>query len=155
MKIIIMTGTGQAPTPLAAFDAALLEAGVGNYNLLLLSSVIPPASTIECGTFIAPLNEYGQKLYVVMACQQETRPGQAAWAGLGWTQTPDQRGLFVELHGSQKYDVETDIEQTLTTMITNRPEYQYGEIQSKLVGITCHDQPVCALVVAIYQSEGW
>jgi arginine decarboxylase len=45
--IQVTTGTGEGPTPLAAFDAALLDAGVANYNLICLSSVIPEASVIR------------------------------------------------------------------------------------------------------------
>ena len=44
MKIIVTSGTGEGPTSLAAFDAALLDAGVANYNLICLSSIIPPGS---------------------------------------------------------------------------------------------------------------
>jgi arginine decarboxylase len=47
LRIQIATGTGAGPTPLGAFDAALLDAGVANYNLICLSSVIPPASAIR------------------------------------------------------------------------------------------------------------
>jgi arginine decarboxylase len=51
LEIQVTTGTGEGPTPLAAFDAALLDAGVANYNLILLSSVIPAgASSAEPGT---------------------------------------------------------------------------------------------------------
>lgn len=39
MHIYVTTGTGEGPTPLAAFDAALINAGVANYNLICLSSV--------------------------------------------------------------------------------------------------------------------
>jgi arginine decarboxylase len=35
-------GSGDAPTQLEAFDRALLDAGVGNVNLLRLSSILPP-----------------------------------------------------------------------------------------------------------------
>lgn len=41
LDICLSSGTGEGPTPLAAFDAALPDAGVANYNLLCLSSVIP------------------------------------------------------------------------------------------------------------------
>ena len=43
MTITLSTGTGEGPTPLAAFDAALVDAGVADHNLICLSSVIPPA----------------------------------------------------------------------------------------------------------------
>lgn len=46
MEIQISTGIGIGPTQLSAFDSALNNAGVANYNLLKLSSVIPPKSKI-------------------------------------------------------------------------------------------------------------
>jgi arginine decarboxylase len=36
------SGSAEAPTPLNAFDAALLNAGVGNTNLMKISSILPP-----------------------------------------------------------------------------------------------------------------
>lgn len=154
MKIALTTGRGEGPTSLAAFDAALRDAGVANYNLLCLSSVIPPGAVIERTKYVAPPNEYGHRLYVVMARETASEPGQTAWAGLGWTQTADGRGLFVELHGFDKADVEQKIRATLEPMIASRP-FAYGPIQSEIVGITCRGLPVCAIVVAVYKSEGW
>lgn len=155
MKITLSTGRGEAPTPLAAFDAALRDAGIANYNLLCLSSVIPPGTTIVRAKHQAEGDEYGHRLYLVMARESVAEPGQTAWAGLGWTQTADDgRGLFVELHGTDRADVEHRIHATLQSMIASRP-FSYGPIQSEIAGITCQDQPVCALVVAVYQSEGW
>jgi len=155
-KIIVSTGKGEGPTPLAAFDAALLDAGVCNYNLLCLSSVIPPGSTIERARYIADPDEYGHRLYVVMAHQTEQRPGYAAWAGLGWTQEPSsERGLFVELEGETKDEVENRIQATLSSMVASRPAYAFGPIQSEIAGIECQQQPVCALVMAVYESQGW
>lgn len=34
MRICLTTETGVGPAPLAAFDAALMGAGVANYNLI-------------------------------------------------------------------------------------------------------------------------
>ena len=39
--IPVLGAVGKGPTPVAAFDDALLVAGLGNYNLVRLSSVIP------------------------------------------------------------------------------------------------------------------
>ncbi len=155
MQIIISSGTGEGPTPSAAFDAALVEAGVSNYNLLRLSSVIPPQSVLRRGKFSAPSKEYGHRLYVVLACHTETEKNRAAWAGLGWTQEKGaDRGLFVELHGRSKRAVEKAIDETLVAMIANR-SIAYGPIETEIVGIVCRGKPACALVVAVYQSEGW
>lgn len=42
IEVAITAGTGGGPTPIAAFDHILLNAGVANYNPLCLSSVLPP-----------------------------------------------------------------------------------------------------------------
>ncbi len=155
MQITITTGTGQGPTALAAFDAALRDAGVANYNLISLSSVIPTQSVIQRAKYVTPITEYGYRLYLVMARQDAQVAGEMAWAGLGWTQEQETgRGLFVELHGTSRSEVERDIQATLDSMIVSRPLH-YGPIESELVGIECHGEPVCALAMAVYQSEGW
>jgi arginine decarboxylase len=155
MKITITGGTGEGPTALAAFDQALLNAGVANYNLIYLSSIIPPDSTIVRSHFVTPADEYGHRLYVVKACQQAEQTDTEAWAGIGWTQDEETgKGLFVELHGSSQMEVETAICNTLNSMIASRA-CSYGPIQCEVVGKKCVDKPVCALVLAVYKSEGW
>lgn len=46
LEIVVTSGTGEAPSELAAFDAALHQAGVANFNLIRLSSLIPPGSQV-------------------------------------------------------------------------------------------------------------
>ncbi len=155
MKIKIASASGRGPTPLAAFDAALQNAGVENYNLIPLSSVIPPAAELERGRYSTPSSEYGDRLYVVMAQHHASQIGEEAWAGIGWTQEAESgRGLFVELHGSSRRTVENDIESTLVSMKQYRP-YEYGKNESEISGIVCEGDPVCALVIAVYGSEPW
>ncbi|MGB9848071.1 MAG: pyruvoyl-dependent arginine decarboxylase [Minisyncoccia bacterium] len=45
-KIILTSGIGMGSTKLNAFDNALLNAGIGNFNLLQTSSIIPPKAKI-------------------------------------------------------------------------------------------------------------
>src|SRR5262249_6839833 len=98
MQIYVTTGTGEGPTPLAAFDAALIDAGVPNYNLIYLSSVVPANCVVQKAKYIAQADEYGFRLYIVMARSEEQRHGKSAWAGLGRTQEQNsRRGLFVEI----------------------------------------------------------
>jgi arginine decarboxylase len=156
MKITIVKGTGVGVTPLAAFDAALLDAGVPNYNLIALSSVIPAGTTVERGKYQSDPADYGDRLYVVLACQKTVQPGEMAWAGLGWVQEPETgRGLLAELHGNSKSVVQQDIYLTLSQMVASRPDLAAGPIESELIGILCEDQPVCALVLAVYVNQKW
>lgn len=41
-KYMLVSGTGDSKYKLNAFDMALLDAGVGNLNLLRVSSILPP-----------------------------------------------------------------------------------------------------------------
>ncbi len=155
MRIVVTSGTGTGPTALAAFDAALLAAGVANYNLIPLSSIIPPGSTIENAEHAMPEEEYGHRLYVVLSQGEATQPGQEAWAGLGWTQAPDGRGLFVEHHGSNQARVVEDMRSSLRSMMENRRDYVDCPIHHRLAGARCEVQPVAAVAIAVYESRGW
>jgi arginine decarboxylase len=42
----LVTGASEGYTPLNAFDGALLDAGIGNTNLVKISSIIPPGATL-------------------------------------------------------------------------------------------------------------
>jgi arginine decarboxylase len=41
-KITLVSGTGEGETFLTAFDRALLDAGIGDFNLIKVSSIVPP-----------------------------------------------------------------------------------------------------------------
>lgn len=153
MIIRVTTGIGAGPTAQAAFDAALRHAGVANYNLLGFSSIIPTGARIERGKPNSNAGEYGHRLYVVLSRRLEREPGKIAWAGLGWTQDKSSgRGLFVESDGPSLGVVEQEIDLTLQVMKSAR-SIPYGENESEIAGIECHQQPVCALALAVYHSS--
>lgn len=154
--ITLTKGTGTGDTKMAAFDAALFDAGIANYNLIRLSSIIPPGSKIEVTKAEIKPDEFGHRLYVVYASQIENEIGKDAWAGIGWVlaEDGDGKGLFTEHEGHSEQEVENLIHETLTCMTPYRNE-SYGDIQTVTAGITCTERPVCALVAAIYRSEGW
>lgn len=157
-KIDITCGTGEAPTVLSAFDKALFTAGIGNYNLIHLSSVIPTnhEPRVQQVNFNEVLEEYGKRLYVVYASCTEIIPGKTAWAGLGWVMAAEEpkRGLFVEHVGETEQEVVDLIESSLNSMVSYRSE-KYLPVAHKVIGVKCVDKPVCALVAAIYQSAEW
>lgn len=156
MKIQLSTGTGRGHTKLAAFDAALHMAGVANYNLIRLSSVIPPGSEIVVKKPIEnqPGN-WGDRLYVVMAEMRVDTPNMEAWAGIGWVQDPETgKGLFVEHEGTNEHSVRRDIKSSLEALMGIR-KVDFGEIHMEVIGRTCTHDPVCAMVVAVYKSADW
>jgi arginine decarboxylase len=157
MLIHVVAGTGPGPTKLAAFDAALIAAGIANHNLIRLSSIVPPGAQISItdGPIKEPIGEWGDRLYVVMAETRISIPNMEAWAGIGWVQDKKTgQGLFVEHEGTNEQTVRRDITESLEALMAAR-ELDFGPIDMKIVGITCRHEPVCALVAAVFKAENW
>ena len=155
MNIHLSSGLGGGPTELAAFDAALMDAGVANYNLLCLSSVIPPNATIVHAKHRMQPDDHGRRLYVVMSQMRQSQSGRHAHAGIGWVQQgANGPGLFVELHDDNRDRLEADLHATLNAMRASR-DIAFGEAKTQIASKTCIAQPVCALVVAVFACEPW
>jgi arginine decarboxylase len=157
LEITLTTGEGAGPTALSAFDAALCAAGVGEYNLVRLSSVIPPRSAVVTGGGQDQLTgRWGDRLFCVYASQVAERTGEQAWAGIGWVLRGDGSGagLFVEHEGTSEQAVRGQIAASLGDMVGRRGG-AYTAPQVLLQGAVCVDRPVCALVVAGYETAGW
>lgn len=156
MKLYITKGSGTGLTELAAFDSAVLEAKVGNQNLIYLSSVIPPNSTIVHEPMPLKDSDFGSRLYCVLSEQRTSKVGEEAWAGIGWVQEQSSgKGVFIEHHGYSKEQVENDINASLETMKVSRPEIEWGDIGMSVEGSKCTGEPTCSLVVASFEVVGW
>ncbi len=156
MNIQISAGIGIGPTELSAFDQALVHAGVANYNLIYLSSVLPPNSNVQVAEEPKrPEGKWGDRLYLVMAQKRISQRNQEAWAGIGWMQDPKTgQGMLVEHEGHSETEVRADIENTLTALARNR-NMEFGPHHMHVVGTRCIDLPTCALVVAVFESSSW
>jgi arginine decarboxylase len=156
VDIVITAGIGEGPTELSAFDAALITAGVANFNLIVISSVIPPQACVHNSpTAVVPPGQWGDRLYVVMAEHRTSSRHTQAWVGLGWARDEiSGRGLFVEHHGTSEVEVERDILDSLKTLADNR-NLGLGEPRMRTIGATCTERALCALVVASYASMPW
>jgi arginine decarboxylase len=157
LTIRVSSGTGRGRTRLAAFDAALRDAGVADFNLIRLSSVIPPCSTVvEVARGTQLRGHHGDALYCVYAEAYASTPGEQAWAGVSWAQHSDGSGagLFVEHHGSTRGTVERDLAVTLEDMSEGRGG-QYRTVGTMITSATCIDHPVAAVVIATYGCATW
>ncbi len=157
LLIRVSRGTGSGPTHLAAFDAALFAAGVAGYNLVRLSSVVPPYAEVrEVGGADQLPGTPGDIAYCVYADSYADTRGEHAWAGLGWSwpADPARPGLFVEHSGSSEAQVRHDLDASLTSMAATRRE-EYRIAGAVVTSVPCVDRPVCAVVVATYAAAGW
>ncbi|MBM9465159.1 hypothetical protein JL108_17050 [Aeromicrobium sp. YIM 150415] len=153
LRITVRTATGSGRTPISAFDDALHGANVADFNLIALSSVVPPRTDVVVADEPLPA-EHGDKLYCVMATANAELRGESAWAGLGWVYDEELGGLFVEHHSGSEESVEELIELSLQDMARRRGR-DFGPTHKIVVGAHCVDSPVCALAIATYAVESW
>ena len=163
MVIKVVKGAGEASTPLSAFDGALKDAAVCNYNLITLSSVIPPNSkVVKTDDFKTPDVEWGYKLYCVMAEERCSETGKYIAAGVGWYQLEDGRGLFVEHHliGDTRIAVESELYFRIKNSLMDLCGFRNINFENKKMKYEVSinkvkSKPASVLVMAIYESEGW
>lgn len=131
MKIDIVWGKSEGKTLLSAFDKALNKAGIHNFNLIPLSSVIPKNSIVEEVGKAYLSKEIGDILYVVSASFSSRKPNAVISAGLGWVQA-EQGGLFIESKGEfSQEECEAEIRVGLSEMLEVRG--WSGEIKMKVI----------------------
>lgn len=101
--IRVVWGTGSGPTEVAAYDAALADANVHDYNLVGVSSVVPADATVEAVGTAPDLGPAGDRLTVVEARHTEAGPGRVS-AGLGWATADGGPGIIYEAAGATDED---------------------------------------------------
>lgn len=100
--IRIVWGRGVGSTTKASFDSALADAGVHQYNLRHLSSVIPADTPVKTVETAPDLGDTGNALDVVIARATSTSNTRVV-AGLAWARNASDGGVFYEVTG---HDVE-------------------------------------------------
>ncbi len=157
IRIPVVAVVGYGPTDLAAFDAALVGAGVADRNLIVLSSVLPPASYVRRVDRIGNCpGGWGDRLYVVMAQARTSEPDTQVWAGIGWVQDHTGRGLLVEHHADSGDALHKTIDTSLNALLNSRGNPSMPRRGSHVIGGRSDGtESVCALVVAVFESAPW
>lgn len=149
--IRVVWGTGRGPTDLAAYDAALADANVHEYNLVRLSSVVPADATIEAPGVAPELGPIGGELRVVEAAAT-TESGPVS-ATLGWQCRADGSGIFYEAAGPTDTEPVTDrVQQGLAAGVARR-DGEFGEpaVQTATTSAPDYeDDHAAAAVLAVY-----
>jgi arginine decarboxylase len=95
-------GHAEGGTALNAFDNALLAAGIGNINLLKVSSIVPPDVAIVELPKIKP----GAIVPTAYAAMTSEVPGETVAAAVGYAlpDDPARAGVIMEFHGVASRD---------------------------------------------------
>jgi arginine decarboxylase len=95
-KFTLLAGSAEGPTRLNAFDNALLKAGIGNVNLIRVSSILPPGAIEHEHLEIIP-GSLMPTAYGTITSEVESEWISAAVAiGIG---SPDEYGVIMEFSG--------------------------------------------------------
>ena len=89
-------GNAEGSTPLNAFDNALLAAGIGNINLIKVSSILPPG--VELVALAA--DQAGRARAHRLRGHDQRGPGEVVAAAVGWARPvdPAKNGVIMEFH---------------------------------------------------------
>src|SRR3989454_546716 len=124
-------GHAEGGTTLNAFDNALLAAGIGNINLVKVSSILPPEATVVDLPRLRP----GAVIPTAYAAMTSEVPGEVVAAAVGWARPTDPKcnGVIMEFHDkATREEAELAIVHMLKESFTMR-------------GWTIRDMKVCAV----------
>ncbi len=122
----LVSGEGEGDTPLNAFDISLLNSGIGNTNLVRMSSIVPPA----CKR-IKPVNlPFGALVPVAYASINSDMPGEIISAAIAVAIPEDDSkpGLIMEYSARGHME---DIEKIVKRMAEEGMSYR-GEKTRKI-----------------------
>ena len=157
MRLSVLSAVATGVTSLSAFHRALCRVNVGHYNLIRLSSVIPPGVSVSTSGEPATVRgSWGDRLFCVYAEQRTSTPGEEAWAGVGWVQRVDGGGgLLVEHEGGSEGYVRDAVTKSLNDMVSCDPDHAFTVPELVVTGGRCEDKPIAALVIVAFLAVPW
>jgi len=123
-RFTLVCGAGEGDTPLTAFDAALLEAGVGNFNLVRVSSVLP-AGVSQAERLDLPV---GSVVFIAYGSHRSSSAGERIAAAIGVARSPGGPGMIMEYAGpGTARDAESQVQRMLGEAFARR-SWAVGEV---------------------------
>jgi arginine decarboxylase len=141
----LVKGAAEGRTRLNAFDKALLEAGVGDTNLMRMSSILPPAAEQHC---ISDLKlPKGGLIPLAYAAIDGTTPGRLISSAIAVGIPEDDREPGVIMEFEDHANLET-VEAIVRQMVIDAFEYRNRQLKEiKSIGIE-HKVEVCGSTFA-------
>lgn len=116
-KFKIVASSAEGSFPLTAFDNALLSAGIGNINLVRISSILPPGAQQDQKLILPP----GALVPTAYAAINSNDPGTRIAAAVGIGFSENSFGVIMEYSGyCSRVEAEKQIEGMLEDAFANR-----------------------------------
>lgn len=102
----LVSGAAEGATELGAFDGALLAAGIGDLNLVRVTSIVP--AHVEYRSEVPRLPK-GAFVLVVYGARTSSVAGETVAAAVGVGRAPDGFGVVMEAQGRSRAQVEAEV----------------------------------------------
>ena len=150
MMAAATAGHAEGGTPLNAFDNALLAAGIGNINLVKISSILPPDIPVVDLPKIKP----GALVPTAYAAMTSEVPGETIAAAVGYAVPDDaaKNGVIMEFHGPTTRE---EAERTIRAMLDEAFRVRGEPIREMKVFAVEHivERAGCALAAITLLAE--
>lgn len=148
VSVWVCKGAGRGPTHLNAFDAALLSAGVGNFNIFRLSSIVP--ASIPVTLLDSPASDIGDGRLLPCVYSVAHSEGTLCSAGIAISRPIDLSssvGVIFECSGSYGYaEARENLSEMTSFAMANRGIERF-ETEFFISSIECATDIGCACVV--------
>jgi arginine decarboxylase len=139
-KYCLTAASAEGKTELTAFDNALLAAGVGNLNLLRVSSILPP----RCELMTRPSIPEGSLLPIAYGSIESSNPGEliAAAVAVGIPADDERPGVIMEHSGIMTADearvyVTEMVEEAFASRQTALAEVKVAAAEHRVESVGC------------------
>ncbi len=144
-QYFLVSGASDGYTPLNAFDGALLQAGIGNTNIVKMSSIVPPHCQRIAPIALPP----GALVPAAYAALTSDVPGEVISAGvaLALPKDEDRNGLIMEYSAKGE---RVKIEETVRNMALEGMKLRGWEIKDlKSIAIEYRIKKIGAVLAAV------
>ena len=149
MKISIVSGKDEGPTKLNAFDNALTDAGIGDVNLIKVSSMLSENTEVK----ELPILKPGSMVNCVLSEITSDNPGDKITAVIA-VAIGDELGCVVETNGINKNPDELIDEAKF--MVTYMMEKRDVEIKNLIIEeVTTTVKEIASVVASVVYLEAW
>ncbi len=103
----LVSGSAEGATELNAFDGALLAGGIGDLNLVRVTSIMPRHVVL---VDVPPKLEPGEFVLVVYGSRTSSVPGHTIASAVAVGRAGDGFGVVMEAQGASAAEVEADVQ---------------------------------------------
>lgn len=151
---MIGVGAGKAFSELNAFDRALMNAGVENYNLVKISSILPKGAEITNKVTIEP----GSLLPIAYTCLISTpcikKAEMSAAVAVGVPKNPELVGVIMEWSGYESEEIaRRNVINMLKTAMNDRQINEYKIKYKSIADFTSDSDYVCVFACVSIMEE--